>query len=620
MSRNISAAPVGSTVFAVARGSPAYVLFLLVVLATRVAAAETQSVADLEYLISLANPAQHLLHVKLKIPPGSVAHDLQLPVWNALYQVRDFSQYVNWVRASSQGLAISIRKVDKSRWHIEGTETGAEIEYETFANDPGPFGAQLNEQHAFFNLAEVLMYPVDDRALPIHVQFTDVPSAWRIATALPELASHGFSAEDYDHLVDAPVEAGIFQESDFVEGGGHYRVVVDANPADYDMQRIVSMDRSIVSTETSWMNDRPFNTYLFIYHFPRGPAGGGMEHANSTAIDISARRLAESPQSLADTTAHEFFHLWNVKRIRPQSLEPIDYGKENYTTALWFSEGVTSTVADYALLRAGLLDESRFLKHMAGEITELEERPAHTTQSVEESSLDAWLEKYDYYRLPQRSISYYTKGELLGIVLDLAMREASDGKASLRDLFQWLNREYASKGRFFPDSEGIRQAAEAVTHADFASFFKTYVASTDEIAWNHYFNTVGLRLAKETKSVGDAGFEATWNFSGPPSVLVVTANSAAAQAGLAVGDMILEIDGQPASWDFRQKIEQMHAGDTLSLRARGPAGERDLHWKLGSREQNEFELKDLDHITPRQRDRRSAWLKGESQSSGDARP
>jgi predicted metalloprotease with PDZ domain len=266
------------------------------------------------------------------------------------------------------------------------------------------------------------------------------------------------------------------------------------------------------------------------------------------------------------------------------------------------------------------LDESRFLKHVAAEITELEERAAHATQTVEESSLDAWLEKYDYYRLPQRSISYYTKGELLGIVLDLAMREASDGKASLRDLFQWLNREYASQGRSFPDSEGIRQAVEAVTHADFASFFKMYVASTDEIAWDDYFNTVGLRVVKTTKAVADAGFEAAPNFSGPPSVLIVTPNSAAALAGLAVGDMILEIGGQPAGWDLSEKIEQMHAGDTLSVRVRGPSGERDLHWKLGSREQTEFELKDVDPITPRQRDRRVAWLKGESQSSGEAHP
>jgi len=585
------------------------------------AANSQQRAAHLDYTVSLANPSQHLVHVKIQIPPGVAEHDLQLPVWNALYQVRDFSQFVNWVRArSSAGQPIAVRKIDKSRWHVEGTEQGAEVEYETFANDPGPFGAQLNGQHAFFNLAEILMYPVDELSSPIRLRFTDVPSGWRFATALPDSAVGEFSAEDYDRLVDAPVEAGTFQESDFDEGGGHYRVVVDADPADYDMRKIVSMDRSIVSVETSWMNDRPLNTYVFIYHLPRTPTGGGMEHANSTAINSSARRLTENPEGLADTTAHEFFHLWNVKRIRPQSLEPVDYTRENYTTALWFSEGVTSTVADYALLRAGLLDESRFLKHVAAQIKELEERPAHATQTVEESSLDAWLEKYDYYRLTQRSISYYNKGYLLGIALDLKIREASQGKASLRDVFQWLNQEYARKGRFFPDSEGVRQAAEAVSHADFASFFRMYVAATDEIPWNDCLNTVGLRLVKATKTVGDPGFEATPNFSMPPSVVSVTPNSEAERAGMVVGDSIVEIGGQAAAWDFRQELERLQPGDTLSLRVRGHAGERELGWKLGSRQEVEFQIRDVDNVTPQQKARRVAWLKGESQPSGDTHP
>src|SRR5438445_12370854 len=152
------------------------------------------------------------------------------------------------------------------------------------------------------------------------------------------------------------------------------------------------------------MNDRPFDHYMFIYHFPKAGGGGGMEHAYSTMIDSSADRVRGNPLSLADVTAHEFFHLWNVKRIRPQSLEPVDYTKENYTNALWFSEGVTNTVEDYILLRAGLLDENQFLHRLAGQIEELEDRPAHLSQSAEESSLDAWLEKYQPYWSPERSI------------------------------------------------------------------------------------------------------------------------------------------------------------------------------------------------------------------------
>jgi len=579
------------------------------------------SPAVIRYKIVLANPEQHLVHIKLEIAPGPAGHDLQLPVWNALYQVRDFSQYVSRVDAhGAAGEPIPVRQLDKSRWHIDHAERGAEVEYEAFADDPGPFGAQFNAEHAFFNLAEILMYPTDEREDAIQFRFESVPSNWKIATALAGSAKDGFSAENYDRLVDVPVEVGTFQEADFDEGGGHYRVIVDADPADYDMKKVVATDRSIAAAETSWMSDRPFSTYVFIYHFPRGPGGGGMEHANSTAITVSATRLAENPDSLTDMTAHEFFHLWNVKRIRPQSLEPVDYTKENYTTALWFSEGVTTTAAEIALRRAGLMDEPRFLKGLASQIRELEDRPARFTQSAEESSLDTWLERYDYYWLPERSISYYNKGFLLGIVLDLQMRKDSQGRACLRDLFQWMNEHYARHGRFFPDSTGVREAAEAVSHSDLGGFFQNYVSGTDEIPWDDFFKTVGLHLVRSLTQVADPGFSLARRYGRPPKVARVDANSEAGKAGLGTGDVVQEVNGQPAGPDLRQKLERLSPGDTLSLRVRGQSGERELKWKVGARVRANFELKDDDKITPDQKARRAAWLRGESQTSPEANP
>ena len=225
-------------------------------------------------------------------------------------------------------------------------------------------------------------------------------------------------------------------------------MIIDADPADYDMEKIVAALHKIVAAATTWMNDRPFDSYMFLYHFPRGPAGGGMEHAYSTAIELNADTMKQSLSALDSVTSHEFFHLWNVKRIRPQALEPVDYTKENYTRALWFSEGVTSTAEGVIQLRAGLLDETQYLDRLGEEITELEARPAHLTQSAEESSLDAWLEGNAYYRRPERSISYYNKGELLGVMLDLAVREASHGRASLREVLQWMNANYAQAGPF----------------------------------------------------------------------------------------------------------------------------------------------------------------------------
>ena len=581
---------------------------------------QPSSDAAVRYVISLSNRPEHLVEVKVLLSPGASERDLQLPVWNALYQVRDFSQYVSWVRGrTSNGQPLPVRKVDKMTWHLSGAAQGAEIDYQIFADQSGPFGAQLNPQHAFFNLAEILMYPVEGRDSPVEVSFTSLPAGWRIATALPA-SGDGFAAPDYDHMVDAPVEIGAFQESDFDEAGGHYRVIVDSDPSAYDMPKIVAMLRRLVSSATLWMEDRPFQTYLFFYHFRPGAPGNGMEHANGTAIDLSLEALASNPQALIGLTAHEFFHLWNVKRIRPQSLEPVDYTKENYTRALWFSEGATTTAANIILLRAGLLDETRYLKGLAAEIGELEGRPAYLNQSVEESSLDAWLEKYDYYRLPTRSISYYNKGNLLGVLLDLQVREATHGAASIRDVFLWMNQNYARKRQFFPDTDGVRRAAEAVSHADLGWFFRKYVAGTDQIPWDDFFKSVGLHLSQRVVNTADVGFVATRNFDSALVVSAVTPGSAAELAGLAVGDSILEINGQKSDRGFSGRSADVRPGDTLRLRVHSAAGERELHWKLGSRQEIELELTDLNTVTAEQKARRGAWLKGESQAIGASRP
>jgi predicted metalloprotease with PDZ domain len=569
------------------------------------------------YTISLAESAQHLVDVQISLPPGPAQRELQLPVWNALYQIRDFSQYVNWIGAKDRsGKELTVRQLDKSRWQIQNAGAGAIVAYQIYADSPEPFGAQLNSHHAFFNLAEILMYPVDARNAAMHVHFSEVPDGWRIATPLKSASDGEFTAENYDRLVDSPVEIGDFKESDFDESGGHFRVIIDADPSDYDMQAIVGQLHKIVAAAISWMNDRPFDSYMFLYHFPRGPAGGGMEHAYSTAIDISAPVLKQVPDSLALVTSHEFFHLWNVKRIRPQSLEPIDYTKENYTRALWFSEGVTSTVENIIELRAGLIDEKVYFKRIGEEITELERRPAHLTQSAEESSLDCWLEGDTYYRTPDRSISYYNKGELLGIMLDLAMRDSSHGQASLRELFQWMNTNYAKKGRFFDDSNGVRAAADAVSHADLSSFFSNFVAATAEIPWDDFLRSVGLRVDRVTNTVPDPGFVATRNFDGPMSVGSITPGGEAEHAGLQLGDIIVELQGKPASQDSRQELSRLSPGDMLTVVVRSRRGvERELKWKVGSRQEISYEAKDLDQITPAQTARRAAWLKGEAEAA-----
>lgn len=573
------------------------------------------SAQSIDYTITLTSPEQHLIEVKIALPPGPAERELQLPVWNALYQVRDFAQFINWIRAKDpSGQPLPLRAVNDSLWQIRRAANGATVEYQMYVDSFGPFGAQLNPHHAFFNLAQILMYPVGARSSPVTLFFRGLPSEWHIASALPP-PDFKFHAENYDRLVDSPVEIGLFHELSFDESGAHFRVIIDADPADYDQEKILAALHKIVAAATSWMNDRPFDTYTFFYHFPRGPAGGGMEHAYSTAIEINADTIRQTLYPLNAVSAHEFFHLWNVKRIRPQTLEPIDYTKENFTRALWFSEGVTSTAEEIIQLRAGLMDEKQYLANIGEQISELERRPAHQTQSTEDSSLDAWLEGFGYYRRPERSISYYNKGELLGIMLDLAIRDASHDQASLREAMQWMNENYAKKGRFFDDSNGVREAAESVCHCDLGSFFAKYVAGTDELPWDDFLRHVGLRVEQLTIMVPESGFIASRSFDGPMSVVAVTPGSDADRAGVRVGDTLTEVLGKAVGEESERQLSRLKPGDAVSIKVKTRHGpERELTWKVAARQETTYQIKDLDQVTPEQRAHRAAWLKGEAES------
>ena len=565
------------------------------------------------YTVSLANPEKHLVQVTIDVPPGRNEPELQLPVWNALYQVRDFSQYMNWIHAYAGGRPLTVIQLNKSRWKVSGAENGARVQYEIFSDNPGPYGAQLDLHHAFFNLAEILCYVEAERGNSAEVEFRDLPAGWKIATPLAPHGS-GFSAINYDQLVDSPVEISAFDERDFEATCGKYRVIVDADGAQAVFDKIISPIQRVVSAEAAWMHDCPFQNYMFIYHFVESAGGGGMEHAYGTAITLPRRDLDAGFDQFISITAHEFFHLWNVKRIRPQSLEPIDYTKENYTPALWFSEGVDSAVAGYILLRAGLLDEPHYLDHLGQEITELETRPAHLTQSAEQSSLDAWLEKYPYYNLPTRSISYYNKGELLGILLDFKMREATNDRVSLEDLFRWMDDHYAKQGKYFLDSEGVRQAAETLSHAAFNEFFKKHVSGVDEIQWDSFLSRVGLRVTTTEVTFADPGFQAAQAFDQSPTVVQVGPSSEADRAGLKLGDVVLQMNGQRIDRDFDRSIANLGPGTSLHLRIRRGDQEHELQWNLGASKQRVFRLQDLSNITAEQKANRAAWLFGGSTS------
>ncbi|MFZ3364585.1 MAG: hypothetical protein WA153_14160, partial [Candidatus Acidiferrales bacterium] len=526
-------------------GRKQYRLFLFL-LAIAILAPIRRAGATIRYSISLAHPEQHMFHVTMQV--SDVGHELivAMPAWNATYDIRDFAFRVTHVRAANGNdgaqNALSVVKLDKQTWRISAENTGPRpslgtvtIQYDDDWDEPGPFSSQLNTHHAFLNLAEVLFYVPTRRAEESLVVYEDLPANWRIAQELPAGAEQqSFVATSYDALVDAPAEIGAFQEFPLDAGKAHLRVVVDGT--DWNQTQLSDALQKIVAYETGMMRDVPFGEYLFIFHF--GPyaeaGGGGMEHANGTAIATG------SGDSAAAVAAHEFFHLWNVKRIRPQTLQPVDYTKEMWTRALWFAEGVTSTYASFTLVRTGLWTPEQFYGDLAQQFTSLEARPAHLWQSAEESSLDTWLDKYDYYDSPQVSVSYYNKGQILGVMLDLAIRDATDNHKSLDDVLRAMDQDYAHRGRFYDDSAGVEQEVEKLSGRSFKDFFAKYVAGTEEIPYNDFLRAAGLQAQTQQREMADLGFETSRSSDGTVAISSVTPGSGAERAGLQAGDVLVQ--------------------------------------------------------------------------------
>jgi len=578
--------------------------------------------APTEYFVSLADAPRQLAHVSIRLQDGAGVRTLYMPVWNALYQVRNFAANVEDVRAQdASGAPAPVIDERTSEWDVAAPPGCVVVNYDIHLASPGPFGSSLDAEHGFFNWAMVLMYSPSLRFQSVSIRLLDVPTTWEMrdlhvlgAAAAGHVDQVNGRASSYDDLVDSPAELGVCRQSAFQQDGATYHVVVDANPADYDMAGIDQTLARITHTAVDWMQDRPYDEYTFLYHFPHGQGGGGMEHVYGTAIEINTERLRSDPLSLASISAHEFFHLWNVKRIRPQSLEPIDYQHEMDTRALWFSEGVTSTVSDMLLARSGLIDDAEYLQRISAQITDLQRRPARLWQSAEASSLDAWLEGNAFYRSPERSISYYNKGEILGVLLDLRIRQLTGGRKSLRDLFQWMNLHYAKQHRFFPDSAGVEEAAEAITGQNFADFFRDYVAGVKEIPYDEFFLFVGLRAVPNTTAYASAGFTTTANLGAQPEVVEVEPNSDAQRLGILVGDRVLEINGRPADANLDDELEGLTPGSVVHLRLENRRGKREIELKLGGRQEQFYELQDLATVTPEQRAHRAAWIHGDDET------
>ena len=571
--------------------------------------------ATIDYKISLAHPEKHAFQVVMRVPVDANQRADQpdlivaLPAWNALYQIRDFAYRVRDVRigkVTGGAAAIVPYKMDKQTWRIPApaaVDGSIEIEYLISWDEAGPFNSQLSAHHAFVNFAEVLMYVPDRRAENIEVKFTDVPSDWKSIAELPSgSAPNSFTAESYDKLVDAPVEIGKFEEFEFENAGAHFRVVVDSR--DWNRATLEDSLKRITGYEVKLMGGPPFKEYTFFFHIGAYPdaGGGGMEHANCTAIGGS------SVEMVSAIAAHEFFHAWNVKRIRPQNLEPVDYTKEQYSRALWFAEGVTSTYGSFALERSGIWTKDKWYTDLAQQVCELQSRPARKWQSVEESSLDTWFDKYDAYNLADRSISYYNKGQLIGDMLDLAIREASDNHKSLDDVLRSLN-DLAKQGKFYDESAGIRSVVEEVSGANFEDFFRRYVSGLDEIPYDQFLAHAGLSLKSEFRQSADTGFLVGRSPEGP-TVVAVTPGGAAQAAGLRVDDILVELNGAAISGRISAWMRERAPGETIKVKVRRDGEEREMSFAVGSREENHCTVVEVAHPTEKQLRIRAGLLRG----------
>ncbi|HEX5604014.1 MAG TPA: PDZ domain-containing protein [Pyrinomonadaceae bacterium] len=551
--------------------------------------AAAQTPVEISFIVSMPRPHTHLFDVIVAIKhPGNGPQEelLVMPVWTpGSYLVREFERNVQdfAVRDATDQL-LKWEKINKNTWRIK--TNGANEWYATYrvyANELSVRTSELNSEHAFWNNANLLMYLDGSLKSPSTVRVV-APDVWKVATGLPAVAGqkNTFRAENFDVLYDSPFEASNFKTLVFNVKGVPHRIVIDG-AGNYDPERMRRDVQKIVETEVEIMGGEiPYRDYTFILHL-RQDAGGGLEHLNSTALGYprfgfqirSGNRATSAAPNPTDTperdyrgflglVSHEFFHLWNVKRIRPDALGPFDYTKENYTKVLWVAEGITDYYSDLALRRAGLISETEYLSAVARAIQNMQNTPGRLVQSAEESSFDAWVK---YYRQDENSVnsqvSYYDKGALLGLLLDLEIRKRSAGAKSLDDVMRYLYAEFFKKERNYGPAD-FQKVAELMAGSSLEEFFSKYVRGVQELDYNAALDAAGLKL--ET-SPGEVYFGAdVAEDEGRLIVRRVYAGSPAYEQGLNADDQIVAMDNMRATKRFFDaRMAEKKPGDVVNL-------------------------------------------------------
>lgn len=535
-------------------------------------------VPEIAFTVSMPKPHTHMFEVEIRVKratPAPAEEFLVMPVWTpGSYMIREFGRQVqDFAAQDSSGRALQWEKINKNTWRV-ATQGAREWQatYRVYANELSVRTNQLNSDHAFWNNAALLMYLDGFLQAPSTVR-VQAPQPWKVATGLPAAGRNTFRAENFDILYDSPFEASNFRTISFDVKGVPHRIVIDGE-GNYDAERMKRDVQKIVAASVELMGGEiPYRDYTFILHL-RANTGGGLEHLNSTALGF--RRFGFKPESghrgFLSLVAHEFFHLWNVKRIRPDNLGPFDYTKENYTKLLWVAEGITSYYENIILRRAGLITEKEYLEAMAGAFQSLQKIPGRMVMTVEEASFDSWIK---YYRQDENSVNsqvdYYDKGAILGLLLDLEIRKLSKNTKSLDDVMRHLYTEFYKKNRNYTPAD-FQRVSEQMSGASMDEFFSRYVRGRDDLDYNRGLIAAGVRLdmseaAESAKSQEKAYLGADLNQEADRLMVTrVYAGSPAYEQGLNSGDQIVALDNMRVTKDFfESRLGEKRPGQLVNL-------------------------------------------------------
>lgn len=542
--------------------------------------------------------------------------DLKMPVWTpGSYLVREYAKHLQDFSADTgeQRHPLPSHKLGKNHWQIEAADASEiTVRYRVFANELSVRTNHLDATHGYFNGAALFFFIPGFEQQPIRVTIAPPKPDWHVTTPLPPVLgeSNTFEAKDFDTLVDSPFEIGSQQLYDFeVLGKPHQLAIWGQGNA--DPERIIEDTKKIIEVEAQLYGGLPYERYVFLLHLT-ATGFGGLEHKDACSLIYSrfGFRSKDKYNRFMQLVAHEFFHLWNVKRIQPKALEKFNYEQENYTTSLWFCEGTTSYYDLVIPQRAGIYDAKVFLECLGKEITQLQTTPGRKVQPVSESSFDAWIKLYRRDANSNNSqISYYLKGELVSFLLDLLIRSRHGNKRSLDDVMAVMWERFGKEEIGFTPQQ-LKGVIESVAETDLSDFFERYIDGTDELPFDECLEPFGLRLygVEAEEPVPHLGVNVKAEH-GKEVIQFVEANSPAGIAGVDAGDELLAIDGLRVTADqLSDRLKDYNVGDTVKLSVFHQDELRTLPVTLGTPRPSRYQIVPVENPTEAQKQNFAGWL------------